>query len=130
MGTKWHGLNRNKAPSKISKKRVLKMREETKTKREIRSRSNGNCVICELEPSAPMYKLEIHEIKFRSAGGKVSLENSIAVCSLCHWFLQRYTFRRNQEECIRIIRQWRNLPYQDALDIYNKIIQFCKEHEL
>jgi hypothetical protein len=129
MGTPWNGLNRNKPPRKISKKKMLKLKEESKIKKDIRQSANGHCTIYGLKPTAPTYRIEIHEVVFRSAGGKVSHDNSVAICSLCHHLLQRYIFRF-KGQCIRIIIMWRKVSYNEALEIYNKIIKFAEERNL
>lgn len=124
------GLKRTKKPRMVSVKQAIKMKQDSKVKQEIRQRANGHCEICNLEACPPTYKIEVHEIVFRSALGKVSLENSRGLCSCCHWFLQRYTFRQNKETCIGIIQRWRNISKQDTTIIYEKIMEFCKEYDL
>ena len=46
-------------------------------------REDGLCRCCKKARAT-----EMHEIVFRSLGGKVSLENSIAICNTCHCLLQ------------------------------------------
>lgn len=64
-------------------------RKDKKTVREyVFEREQNICRCCRLRPAESM-----HEIRFRSLGGKVSKTNSIAVCGNgvagCHGFLQR-----------------------------------------
>jgi nitrate/TMAO reductase-like tetraheme cytochrome c subunit len=47
-------------------------------------RDNNQCRVCHKRAE------EMHEIVFRSLGGLVSLNNSIAVCRECHVKLQRH----------------------------------------
>lgn len=58
------------------------------TKRAVFARDGGRCRVCGDAAT------EMHELRFRSLGGKRSLENSIAVCAFgsrhnCHALLQR-----------------------------------------
>jgi hypothetical protein len=56
------------------------------------ARERNVCRICRFRPAESM-----HELKFRSAGGKVSKANSVAVCGDgvqgCHGFAQRHEIR-------------------------------------
>lgn len=64
-------------------------RKETGTVRAyVFARERNLCRICRLRPATSM-----HELRFRSLGGKVSRKNSVAVCGDgvqgCHGFAQR-----------------------------------------
>ncbi len=48
------------------------------------ARERGLCRVCQ-QPAT-----ELHELRFRSLGGKISLHNSIAVCARDHLKLQRH----------------------------------------
>lgn len=84
-------------PRIVSKEKRDKKAEahRVEVKRAVWKRDKGRCRCCGGDAQ------EMHEIKFRSLGGKRSLENSIAVCTFkgqnCHRLLQqlvvRVTFR-------------------------------------
>jgi 5-methylcytosine-specific restriction endonuclease McrA len=76
-----------KPVSKKSEKRKKKAenREWVSWVRErVFERDNHQCRVCQNRAE------EMHEIVFRSLGGLVSLNNSIAVCRECHVKLQRH----------------------------------------
>lgn len=58
-------------------------------------RERGICRCCRVRPAESM-----HEIVFKSLGGKVSRKNSIAVCGDgvqgCHGFIQRHAITINE----------------------------------
>lgn len=78
-------------PRRILKAR--KRRQKVKTTAEVReyvfARERGICRCCRKRKAESM-----HELKFRSQGGKVSKKNSVAVCGDgvrgCHGHLQRH----------------------------------------
>lgn len=69
-----------------------KKRQQSKVTKDVRAyvfaRERNLCRICRLRPAESM-----HELRFRSLGGKVSRMNSVAVCGDgvrgCHGFAQR-----------------------------------------
>ena len=44
----------------------------------------GKCEECRGKATAPDFMLHPHEIKFKSAGGRVSFDNSVMLCDTCH----------------------------------------------
>lgn len=74
-----------------AKDRQLRVKStQTKDVRQyVMGRERYRCRCCRLKPAESM-----HEIRFRSQGGKVSRKNSIGVCGDgvkgCHGFLQRH----------------------------------------
>ncbi len=109
---------KRKPLNKYSKKKILEMQAEapirvelckraggTSSVREVQIYRNGQkytypkveCIggICECGlpncPKSPPYgqRLEPHEVKHRSLGGKLSLANSIMIIRLCHRILQK-----------------------------------------
>ena len=80
-----------KPPSRLLEKHQQRTRIELKSKaakRAVMERDQHRCRVCGKEAES------VHELRFRSLGGKVSLENSIAVCgsgtTKCHGKLQRH----------------------------------------
>lgn len=77
-------------PKPVSKKiekrkKKAKNREWVSWVRErVFDRDGHKCRVCSKRAE------EMHEIKFRSLGGLVSLNNSIAVCCECHMDLQQH----------------------------------------
>lgn len=82
------------AQPKGQTRKQLKAREKRAQRKDIAAireyvfeREHGICRCCRVRPAASM-----HELIFRSLGGKVSRKNSVAVCgsgtSGCHGFLQ------------------------------------------
>jgi len=130
MGTKWNGLNRNKPPRKISKRKLATLSHEKLERAKVKKRANGKCETCGLNPCAPTYLISCHEIVFRSAGGKVdSGGNSFGVCDLCHEFFQRYRLH-DKQQCIKTIMQVRKVNEYVACAIYDKICTFANKHGL
>jgi hypothetical protein len=127
--TKWNGIERNKKPRQISKKKLAKLLREKEVREKIRTRAGNSCEICGLGVTPPTYKFEIHELIFRSALGKVSEENSRQACSLCHMILQRYILH-DKAQCIRTIISMRKVSEYSAQAIYDKICQFANKHGL
>ena len=81
-----------KGPTRASLKRKKKRthaQHVAEIRRQVFERERGMCRCCGVRPAESM-----HEIRPRSLGGKVSLENSIAVCGDgvrgCHGRLQRH----------------------------------------
>lgn len=80
----------------ISDKRKAEMEGEYEIREQLCERAGGywvrsghqyRCIggLCELCGQPPDWiGLEMHEKIFRSAGGKVSLDNSIMLCDTCH----------------------------------------------
>jgi 5-methylcytosine-specific restriction endonuclease McrA len=68
-------------------KRAAIEKHRVSIKAEVFKRDGGKCRCC------GAHATEMHELRFRSLGGKRSLENSIAVCdwraNSCHQMLQR-----------------------------------------
>jgi len=92
---------RRKAINKISKKKLAEMIAEKETRKELCERAggqffsaidkkgiphytclNGRCEKCGERPD--WRGLSVHEKKFRSHGGKLSLANSQMLCGDCH----------------------------------------------
>ena len=77
---------------KISKKRLLEIKEEVAIRRLLCERAGGfwNGLECEggyceeCGKPADWMGLTPHEKKFRSKGGKLSMENSQMLCMKCH----------------------------------------------
>lgn len=75
-------------PHPIAKAAKAKATEQHRrvTKAAVFARDKGKCRVC------GDVAHEMHELRFRSLGGKVSLENSVAVCNFrgrnCHRLLQ------------------------------------------
>lgn len=67
---------------------VREIQQKTRTKaiaevrRQIFARANGNCEYCAAVITEQTGHM--HEKVFRSHGGEISLENSVAVCYPCH----------------------------------------------
>ncbi len=129
MGTKWNGLNRNNQPRKVSKKKTIILAMETKIKQRIKYDADGVCQVCGLRATPPSYQISVHEKVFKSAGGVVSEENSVASCDICHTFLQSYRLYY-KGQCLRVIMQVRNVSYDEALEIYKRIREFAEKHGL
>lgn len=151
MGTSWNGLARNKPPRKISLKRLAMLKknnikynstinrmskkkqralaQEVKVHAVIKKRANGHCEVCGFPPCAPTYKLDNHELIFRSALGKVSETNTFGVDSVCHLILQQHLINY-KGQCRRIIMMARNCSYDTSLVIYDRIYQFAEKHNL
>lgn len=74
-------------PERLAKMRARRQRVKQKHIREVRAavfeRDHDTCRVCGRRAT------EMHELRFRSLGGAVSMENSIAVCHDCHEKLQR-----------------------------------------
>jgi len=80
----------------ISKKRKLALKDEIPIRRALCERAKGvfitdgkvsRCIggICELCGLPPNFiGLVPHERVFRSHGGKLTLDNSVMVCNICH----------------------------------------------
>jgi 5-methylcytosine-specific restriction endonuclease McrA len=51
-------------------------------------RERGMCRICRVRPAK-----HLHELRFRSLGGRVSTANSIAVCAIDHQLLHAHVTR-------------------------------------
>jgi len=72
-----------------AKRRKVKNAHTAEVRAYVFERDNYRCRVCKKKPATSM-----HEIRPRSLGGKVSPENSIAVCgdgtSGCHGMLQRH----------------------------------------
>ena len=66
----------------ISKKKAVEIRAEKPIRKLLFARANGCCENC--GQTEDYFGLHPHEIIFRSAGGKLSLENSIILCNGCH----------------------------------------------
>lgn len=48
-------------------------------------RTKGQCEWCgEIITENGWSKMELHEVKFRSQGGEISVENSVGICHDCH----------------------------------------------
>src|SRR5262245_35672387 len=80
-----------KPKSRVLERHRQRTRIESKhkaIKRAVMERDNQTCRVCGKPAES------VHELRFRSLGGKVSLENSIAVCgsgtTKCHGKLQRH----------------------------------------
>ncbi len=75
-------------PERRARTKARKERVRVKGVHEVRiyvmARDRFICRICRLRVAT-----EMHELRFRSLGGKVSRQNSIAVCQGCHQFAQR-----------------------------------------
>ena len=73
-------------PSKTQKrkKKAEKGQWVSWVRERVFERDNHRCRVCHKRAE------EMHEIVFRSLGGLVSLNNSIAVCRACHVHLQRH----------------------------------------
>lgn len=67
---------------KISKKKAAEMRAEKPIRKKLFARADGCCENC--GKPEDMFGLHPHEIVFRSAGGKLTMENSIILCNGCH----------------------------------------------
>lgn len=66
---------------RISDKRQRQLREESEVHRQIWERCKGKCEKC----GRPLgFRSSFHEVLFRSRGGKVSLDNTLALCGGCH----------------------------------------------
>jgi hypothetical protein len=79
------GLKFPKPVSRKSEKRKKKAKNRawvSSVRERVFLRENNLCRVCKNRAE------EMHEIQFRSLGGLVSLENSIAVCRICHALLQ------------------------------------------
>lgn len=78
------------APRAITKPAKAKLAElhRRSIKRQVFDRDGGKCRVCGGTAQ------EMHELQFRSLGGKRSLENSVAVCNYtgrgCHRLLQTH----------------------------------------
>lgn len=129
MGTPWNGIDRNKKPRQISKKKQAKMVDEKLVREKVKEHANGHCEACGELPCAPTYQISCHEKVFRSAGGKISELNSIGVCDICHFFFQHFLIN-HKEQCLRTITQVRQVDYSKSLEIYNKIHDFAEAHGL
>ena len=82
--------------SPLSKKRELALKDELPTRRALCERAKGvfitdgrvsRCIggICEICKRPPDWLgLHPHEKVFRSRGGKLTLDNSVMVCNICH----------------------------------------------
>jgi len=80
----------------ISKKRKLALKDELPIRRALCERAKGvfitdgkvsRCIggICEICKRPPDWLgLHPHEKVFRSRGGKLTLDNSVMVCNICH----------------------------------------------
>lgn len=85
------GLKFHKGPArKPAKQRAKRMKalDTEETRVYVFARERNLCRCCRKRPAESM-----HELQFRSLGGKVSVRNSIAVCGelgteQCHGFLQ------------------------------------------
>ena len=127
--SKWNGINRNKKPRQVSKKKLASLPQEKEIRNKLKSEANGRCKICGEKPCAPTYRLELHELKYRSAGGKISEQNSVVCDSLCHEIIQRYRLH-DKEQCIRMLIKIREISRAKAREIYQIIYNFAQEHEL
>ncbi len=128
--TKWNGLNRNNKPRQISKKKMSKLPQEKIERDKVKIRANGHCEICgEFGATPPTYKMETHEIIYRSALGRVSEQNSVSCDSTCHEIIQRYRLD-NKPQCLRMIIQARNVDLNKANEIYQRIYGFAEQHGL
>ena len=109
MGTKYNGLNRNKRPNPISPRKIAKLNAEVPERIKLAKRCGGRyvtnkrcikidgqnyilttvkcyggtCEICN-QPAKPNEQLFPHESPKRSAGGKVSLKDSLMCHTYCH----------------------------------------------
>ncbi len=92
-GLKWS------KPERRRKAKDRQIRVKTKQTKDVRQyvfgRERYRCRCCRLRPAE-----SLHEIHFRSHGGKVSRRNSIAVCGKlvgtdqsCHTFLQQHAIQ-------------------------------------
>lgn len=92
MAIDYTGFAFGKPTPRVLVKKARKTAEssdEKRIKREVRARDKF-CRVCLYRPSA-----EVHELVFKSKGGKVSLFNSLGVCAarnsgLCHQLLQTH----------------------------------------
>lgn len=66
----------------ISKKKAAEMRAEKPIRKQLFARADGCCENC--GKPEDMFGLHPHEIVFRSAGGKLTMDNSIILCNCCH----------------------------------------------
>lgn len=66
----------------ISKKKAAQIKEEKEIRKQLNERSQGRCEECGEPDFWP--GLHPHERVFRSHGGKMTLENSIVLCTRCH----------------------------------------------
>lgn len=160
MGTLWNGLNRNKKPRQISKKRAkkiqgnksyyhglkrtkkpkqvsvkqaIKMKQDNKVKQEVRQRANGRCEICGEKPCPPTFALSCHELVFRSAGksaGGVVSEKNSFGTCDLCHYILQHYIYRFKGQCQRVLMQGRSISYEQSLVLYNKIIEFCNGHDL
>jgi hypothetical protein len=78
-------------PEAKAAKRQIEENIRRAVKREVFQREQGKCRCC----GGPAQ--ELHELRFRSLGGKRSLKNSIAVCNYrgknCHRLLQVHVIK-------------------------------------
>ena len=72
---------------KISKKKAIEIRREKPIRKRLYERADGCCEYC--GKPEDMFGLHPHEKVFRSAGGKLSMGNSIILCQACHDLAQR-----------------------------------------
>lgn len=148
MGTPWNGLNRKKRPKQISDKRRAKLANELEVKRVVCRRAGGIpynsagtngiitsvsceggvCEVCKNPPCQPTYKLEFHELVFRSAGGVPSEKLTYAVCRLCHDIFQHHLLV-DKKACIKFIKATRKISQAKAEQIFRNIKQFYKAHK-
>jgi 5-methylcytosine-specific restriction endonuclease McrA len=67
---------------KFSLKKTQEIKNEKNIRKQLLERCKGLCEICGRHPD--WRGLSPHEDKFRSQGGKMSLENSKMACGQCH----------------------------------------------
>ncbi len=93
MVPRYRSVMIRKKPGVTAKYRAKRRRAAVKDNGKIRAyvfaREEGICRCCRLRAAESM-----HELRFRSLGGKVSKSNSVAVCGAlgttgCHGYLQR-----------------------------------------
>jgi hypothetical protein len=89
--------------------KALKDKAEEKHRKDIKAkvfaRDKGKCRVCGSQAD------EMHELDFRSLGGKRSLENSIAVCIFrgnnCHRYLQTHAIDvEGSDANARLVFHW------------------------
>lgn len=67
---------------RISERKKHQIEQEKPIREALIKRANGKCEECGNPPD--FVGLHPHERKFRSAGGKLSLDNSVMLCNTCH----------------------------------------------
>lgn len=67
------------------KAKALQATTDRLVKADVKARDQYRCRCCGYRQ-----ELEVHERKTRGAGGKVSLDNSLTLCRVCHVLAQQY----------------------------------------